>query len=1454
MKPPHLPNHALWRSAAALVPLCAVVLAAAPAFAYSYANISQTQANVGFDVPIGKDVGQSFTPLTSGHLTSLGISCNGGYFDVYFYEGEDKTGKQLRKESNVLFSNKSPGSVSTYTLKSPLAVNAGAKYTFRLVNVSPSEFGSRMVHSVNSSTDQYPGGRRYAWGSVYDVATADMVFVLQSASDLEVSGKSTLITSGDTTPSTTDDTDFGSVIAAGTISVTRTFTITNTAGRTLAISGVSVSGSSFSVAANPAASVTNGKTTTFAIKFDPTATSTATGTVSINTDGGPKPYTFAVKGLGIVDKEQPTATLTAPTTTQKGPFSVTATFSEVCNGLTAQGLATTNGSVSNIVQSPDKTSYTATVTPAADGKTTITVSAGACKDLSGNATKASAVASVVADITPPTVVVSGPTAPQDGVFQLTIQFSEAVTGFSQSDVKVTNSYLSSFAQVNSSKWTVNVTPLKDGAVTAQINAASLTDAVGLPNKASNVYSVAIDMTAPLGKILGPLEPQKGPFAVTIDFGSEVTGFSLDGVKVTNGTAAQFADKGNGLFTVTITPTAGPDLTIQIPAGVAKDAAGNANKLTSATFVVDLQAPVAAISGPSTAQGGSFAVTIDFGEPVVGFEANELQVGNGSASGFVDNGDGTFGATITPKADGKVTLAVAAGAASDLAGNTSKEAAPFEVLADLTVPTPKLSGPTSVQKGPFEVVVDFGEAVSGFGLDDVGVIAGTASSLADKGAGKFTFTVTPTADGQVSVAVADAAASDAAGNKSGVVAPLVVVADLTAPAPTFDGPSESQHGLFAVGLAMGETVTALEAAHIQVKNGKISNFSDLGGGKATFDVEPAADGEVQLTIAQGVTTDLAGNPNKAASFSVLADLTAPVAVLSGPTTPQNGPFQLAIDLGEAVTALDATLLSATNATISNVEDKGAGKFTATITPAATGPVKVTVGAGAVLDLAGNPNKAGSFTVDADLTAPAPKLSGPTTPQKGLFTVTVDFGEAVTGVGLDDLTITNGAGSGLKDAGGGVYTVAVTPLGDGVVSVELGAAAASDLAGNASLAATALSVLADLKGPVVVLGGPTTIQAGPFQVSIVFDGPVLGFALEHIKVVNGVASALIDNKDDTFSVTITPTADGQLTVSIAANVVTDAAGNGNGAATPFSVAVAVCGDSVLNAAAGEACDDGGESAKCDADCSAVSCGDGVTNTTAGEACDGAGQTATCDVDCTAPACADGVLNTDAGEACDDGNTDADDGCDASCGVEADWTCNKQSPTVCSPLAGCGDGKLQQGETCDDGGKAAGDGCDPTCQVEAKWICDGASPTVCVADGDADGIADSKDNCPDDANSDQLDTDDDKLGDACDDDDDGDDVVDADDLCPLVAADTADGCPMSDIDAGSDAGSDAGNDAGNDAVSGLDADAGVDAGSAGTKKAAQDGGCTAAAGSTGRSPWVLMLVLLGVVAVLGSRRRLA
>ncbi len=98
-------------------------------------------------------------------------------------------------------------------------------------------------------------------------------------------------------------------------------------------------------------------------------------------------------------------------------------------------------------------------------------------------------------------------------------------------------------------------------------------------------------------------------------------------------------------------------------------------------------------------------------------------------------------------------------------------------------------------------------------------------------------------------------------------------------------------------------------------------------------------------------------------------------------------------------------------------------------------------------------------------------------------------------------------------------------------------------------------------------------------------------------------------------------------------------------PSTCQLAVCGDGFEQTGV-EICDEGVETATCDADCTPAMCGDGVTNMAAAEACDDGVETATCDADCTLAECGDGQISQLAGEECDDGNLSDNDDCSSSC----------------------------------------------------------------------------------------------------------------------------------------------------------------------------------------------------------------
>ena len=95
-----------------------------------------------------------------------------------------------------------------------------------------------------------------------------------------------------------------------------------------------------------------------------------------------------------------------------------------------------------------------------------------------------------------------------------------------------------------------------------------------------------------------------------------------------------------------------------------------------------------------------------------------------------------------------------------------------------------------------------------------------------------------------------------------------------------------------------------------------------------------------------------------------------------------------------------------------------------------------------------------------------------------------------------------------------------------------------------------VVDNAKPTVTITGVPMTSTAA-FTATITFLEPVNGFVVGDITVGNGTAASFTGSDGDTeFTALITPTADGAVTVDVAADVATDAAGNGNTAAAQAS----------------------------------------------------------------------------------------------------------------------------------------------------------------------------------------------------------------------------------------------------------------------------------------------------------------
>ena len=149
--------------------------------------------------------------------------------------------------------------------------------------------------------------------------------------EINVTGNSVNIISGDASPSLFDYTDLGWVVSG---SISKTFTIQNTEISTLNLTGTSpyiafsgTDASQFSITSAPSATIAAGASTTFGVTFTPSSKTLGarTATLSItNDDTNENPYTFLVQsGVGVLPVITTQATTTIGTTNAIGNGNIT---------------------------------------------------------------------------------------------------------------------------------------------------------------------------------------------------------------------------------------------------------------------------------------------------------------------------------------------------------------------------------------------------------------------------------------------------------------------------------------------------------------------------------------------------------------------------------------------------------------------------------------------------------------------------------------------------------------------------------------------------------------------------------------------------------------------------------------------------------------------------------------------------------------------------------------------------------------------------------------------------------------------------------------------------------------------------------------------------------------------------------------------------------------------------
>ncbi|UXR63246.1 Ig-like domain-containing protein [Bdellovibrio bacteriovorus] len=781
-----------------------------------------------------------------------------------------------------------------------------------------------------------------------------------------------------------------------------------------------------------------------------------------------------------VDVTEPAVTMESVTPDPaNSAIAIKVTFSEPVRNFNATDVVLSSGQVSGFAGSG--TVYTFSVTPANQGPFTATLEEGAVQDISGNPNStAASVARNFDSVQPSVILSSSASANTSSAIPVAVTFSEPVTGFTASDVVISSGTVTGFTGSEKS-YSFSVTPTAQGVFSVSIAAGVAADTAGNPNLAAPAFTRTFDSVKPTLTLASATSASTNAatIPVTATFSESVINFAASDVVVTNGTLSGFTGSGKD-YSFTVTPAGQGAVSVSVAADVATDATGNGNAAATLNRTFDTASPTVTITStaPSATNIAAIPVTVTFSEAVTGFTAADVTVSGGTL-GTISGSGATYNFTVTATAAGPVTVSIPAAVAFDAAGNTNLAATALNRIYDNIKPgvtiTSSAPATTNVQ---IPVTVTFSESVTDFTIEEVVITNGTASSLLGSGT-TYTFTVTPLAQGTVTVAVGAGVAKDAAGNANTAATTLSRVFDSAAPTLTLTSAAAANtNAAFSVTATFSKSVTGFAASDITMTNGTVSGFAGSGT-TYTFTVTPTAQGSVNVTVPAGVATDTTGNGNATATLSRVYDSVKPtVSLASSAPTATNTAIPVTVTFSEPVLNFAVADITATGGTISGFTGSGAN-YSFTFSPNIQGTVTVAIAKDVAQDAAGNTNTAATALSRVFDSVP-PNLAGVTLIQTTYLTRTAAINFSTEAGAVVEVRIENNSSGSVvlnwQQVSSGFYYN--TTVSSGVVYKY--SLRATDAAGNISIETVKTLPAFSCPNEFVYIHNPNIAAVEPFCV--------------------------------------------------------------------------------------------------------------------------------------------------------------------------------------------------------------------------------------------------------------------------------------------------------------------------------------------------------------------------------------
>jgi hypothetical protein len=897
----------------------------------------------------------------------------------------------------------------------------------------------------------------------------------------------------------------------------------------------------------------------------------------------------------------PTITLSTTNTFRNGSeskdatISVTATLSGTGTlDLSSNDVSYNNGSISNFVNT-DTNVYTFDFTAETENEVAkVFVPASTIEDEYSVGNIVSNTISYTFDDTTPTMTISSSdisSGDKSNLSFINIDFvaSEEIESFDNDKIDVSNATLSTITTSDNVTFSGILTPtISEGAIYLQVGSEKFTDVVGNWNdNSSNEFVWNYDSTIPTITISSDdqesgVTSNLASIELKFTLSEEVVSFTTENIEVTNGSITNLTGSGTE-YTATLSPINTSTISVRVPAGSISDETGNSNESASNTFTwtFDSDQPIITITGDTIVTGSKTTdqqITVYFSvsDTTATLTKSNITRSNASVVSFAQTSSDPleYTAILSSSSEGSSSsIQIAADEITDDGGNGNIATEVFEWTYDTTLPVISITSDDMTSGdannlSSISITFSSDEDLNDFTITDINKTNCSIGDFTQVSTKEFTATVTPTNEGEILIYIPQGSITDDAGNENELTTSFVWNYDGTSPIiiltadEVVSGQYYDSQKINMTATITNESSLTLQTSDFSVTGGSIveSSFTQDSSSVYTFELKATTSGtESSISIPENTIYDDASNGNIGTSEFTwtydASELTYTITTSdvddSGYTNTEDVKF--VITFSESVATFKESSLELTNCVVKSFTGSATDSYTVTITATENSTASIEIPSATIVTM----NAISKTIADAsynwtyDTTNPTVTLSSNdqasgTTSNKEYVDIDIKSSEDLLDFTENDISVTGNASLSNFDGSGSEYSVRVTPTSTSDIIVSVNANTASDLAGNLNESKSSFEWSFDNTSPTITINAGSvngsTASTSPIDISFVLSKEVESFKISNITATNCSITNL-DGSGTFYTAEVVPSVNGNISVIVATNEITDSAGNSN-----------------------------------------------------------------------------------------------------------------------------------------------------------------------------------------------------------------------------------------------------------------------------------------------------------------------